>query len=131
MSLTQISNPYETIEMLIALKQFQDAEKELKQISNKTAYWHFLYSQIFIHKAWFDSAKSHLEKAISMNPYNDVYHHELAKLMARKEQYEQQYQHSKKKRDLDCCGCTEICESGCCELICLDICCECTYVNCF
>jgi hypothetical protein len=120
---------YDEIDILIANKNFEDAEHRLKLFNNKSSCWHFLYSKILIHKAWFDTAKCHLEKAIKMDPDNAIYSKALIELMARKDQYYNNYSNSRKKRnnlDCFCCDCCNVCtEFNCCELICLDACCEC------
>lgn len=126
MNNTCILNPYEEIEGLFTNENFEDAEHRLKLIKNKTAYWYFLYSKILIHKAWFDTAKSYLEKAISMDPNNAVNNKALIEFMARNDQYHNRYNNSRRRRrSLDCCCCDDCCEFSCCDLICLDTCCEC------
>lgn len=123
-----LSSTYEEVYDLIRSKEFKKAEKLLTHSSVKDDKWHFLYSKILMHKAWFDSAKSHLEKAIALNPSNTVYQNQLAKLMARGGRYSDDYYHGRHYRKNTCCCCCccdDCCNFSCCDLICLDTCCEC------
>ncbi len=132
---------YDDIENLMEKKQFIIAKEKLDQINNKTSKWHFLYSKVLIHLSWFDSAKRHLETAISINPDAVEYKEAYAELMARHKRYSNpNTNQSSNKKDnvcaMCCCEtCTELCgelcvegisQSGCCiKLICLDALCEC------
>ncbi len=122
-----VINPFEEITFLVAHEHFDDAENKLVALKDKTAYWHYLYSKILIHKSWFDSAKWHLEEAIKMDANNDTYDKALIELMARNQRYRDGYSNSRRRNSgLDCCCCCDdCCEFSCCDLICLDTCCEC------
>lgn len=123
-----MSSTYEEVYHLIRSKELQKAEKLLTCASKKDAHWHFLYSQILMQKAWFDSAKSHLEKAIALNPNHDLYKKSLAQLMSRGNHYSHEYYNGRSYRKNSgccCCCCDDCCQFSCCDLICLDTCCEC------
>lgn len=119
---------YLPIEKLIDEQRYELAEVSLKSIQTEDAHWHFLYSLILLHKAWFDSAKSHLEKAITLAPNCIAYQETLTKLMSRHRPYGDPYYNSPhyRRRSGCCCCCGDgCCDFNCCDLICLDTCCEC------
>lgn len=123
-----MSSTYEEVYKLISNQDYKKAEYILTNSSLKNDKWHFLYSKILMHKAWFDSAKSHLEKAIALNPTNPVYQKHLAKLMARPRHYSDPYYNGRRyRRRGGCCCCCldDCCDISCLDLICLDTCCEC------
>lgn len=120
---------YEQVHTLIRDKNFLEAEKQLNTINQREDHWHFLYSILLTQKAWFESAKVHLEKAISMNPNQPMYQKSLARLMSRSHHYSNDYYNSPRyrRRSGCCCCCCDdcCCDFSCCDLICLDSCCEC------
>lgn len=123
-----MSSTYEEVYRLISNQDYKKAEHILTAISLKDDKWHFLYSTVLMHKAWFDSAKSHLEKAIALNPTNLLYQKHLAKLMARPGHYSDDYYRGRRyRRRSGCCCCCldDCCDISCLDLICLDTCCEC------
>ncbi|MEG0905486.1 MAG: hypothetical protein RSF87_04610 [Cellulosilyticaceae bacterium] len=82
-----------------------------------------------IQKSWFDSAKKHLEQAISLNPSHAAYQKTFAKFMGRNRSYSNDYYnspHYRRRSGCCCCCCDDCCcEFDCCDLICADTCCEC------
>lgn len=121
-------NPtYNEISTLISRKHFEEAEQKLNMIPIRDDQWHYLYSLVLMHKAWFEGAREHLHHAISLNPTNETYRKTLAKLMGRGRYYSSSYGHRHRYRRgcaCCCCDCCD-CDISCCDLICLDTCCEC------
>ncbi|WP_070000649.1 molecular chaperone DnaJ [Cellulosilyticum sp. I15G10I2] len=120
---------YEEIRLLIKKGKLTFAEAKLNTLTTKTDQWHYLYSLLLIHKTWFDSARDHLQIALSMAPDNAVYQEALTQLMGRYHPYSNDYYrspYSHRRRGCCCCCCDDCCcHFSCCDLICLDSCCEC------
>lgn len=118
---------FEEIQTLISANNLSVAESHLNTFTEKTAKWHYLYSLIALKKSWFDSALSHLETAISLAPNETLYAETKAALMSRHHPYSDDYYHRPRRRHNDCCCCCDdcCCQFDCCDLICLDTCCEC------
>lgn len=120
---------YERIHSLIQNGNYIEAETALNLGTNKDDTWHFLYGLVLVQKSWFESAKKHLETAISLNPTKSNYKEALAHLMHRYDRYSDPYYRTPRyrRRHMDCCCCCDdcCCEFNCCDLICLDTCCEC------
>lgn len=106
---------YNKTENLINQKNFFLARQELDKLSAKTARWHFLYSQILFHIAWFDSAKSHLETVIYLDPQNSQYKESYIKLLARPYHYGQP---SFNRFTFMCKEECSQCYNNCCECCC-------------
>jgi hypothetical protein len=93
------------------------------------AKWHYEHSLELFEKAWFDSAITHLDKAISLDPSCSLYKEVRAQFMARYNPYRDPYYNTPRYRRRGCCPCC--CCGGdstcdcCCQLFCLDSCCEC------
>lgn len=127
-----MAGTYNEIYNLIQGKQLDLAEAKLNALPNQDDKWHFLYSELFMRKNWFDSAKMHLEKAAALNPKQSLYADTLAKLMGRGHYYSNDYNQRGYRRRRsgcacccgECCDC-DCCEFSCCDLICLDSLCEC------
>ncbi|MHC1748469.1 MAG: molecular chaperone DnaJ [Cellulosilyticaceae bacterium] len=116
------------ISELIHQKSYTLAEEKLNSMSNQNSEWHFLYSFILLGRAWFDSAKEHLELAINLEPQNTKYQEALAELSHRHNHYSNDYYREPyRRRHNSCCCCCDCCDCdiSCCDLICLDSCCEC------
>lgn len=125
--MTYALEAYAPIRTLIEQKNYTLAENKLNAMTSDDAHWHFLYSFVMLHKAWFDSAKAHLEKAVALAPDYTEYTETLAKFMRRSRNYSDPYYntpHYRRRRGC-CCCCDGCCEFDCCDLICLDTCCEC------
>ena len=123
-----MSSTYEEVCTLLSKGKFKQAESWLISHPNKDDKWHFLYSKVLMRKSWFDSAKSHLEKAIALNPTNEGYKQHLAQFMARPGRYSNDYYnggHYRRRSGCCCCCCDDACNFSCLDLICLDTCCEC------
>lgn len=126
-------NTYDTIYNLIKERNFSCAEKELNSFNNKNAEYHYLYGLLLQKKAWFDDAMNHFKIATSLSPNNNLYKESLISLMSRHRHYSNDYYNNSYRRRnrgcscccCDCCDCCDCGEFSCCDLICLDQCCEC------
>lgn len=118
---------FEEVQTLISDNNFSVAESYLNKFTDKTARWHYLYSLVALKKSWFDSALTHLEEAIALDPNETLYTDAKTTLMSRHHHYSDDYYHRPRRRHNDCCCCCDdcCCEFNCCDLICLDTCCEC------
>lgn len=115
---------------LINSKKLSIAEEKLTEVIDDSPEWHYLYSKLLTSKAWFDSAKKHLEVALTLDPNNLTYKNELILLLGRHRHYSDEYHRRGYRRShgCSCCCCDDCCcdsHFSCCDLICLDQCCEC------
>ena len=123
-------NLFDEITLLISQRKLSTAENKLNNINEKSAHWHFIYSKLLLSKSWFDSANEHLNLSIAMDPTNEEYKNQQLSLMSRYRRYSNDYNGGYRKRRgcacccCDCCDCCD-CDISCCDLICLDQCCEC------
>ncbi len=117
----------EDIQELIDHQDFTHAETYLNTFQEKNAQWHYLYSLIALDKSWFDSALTHLDKAIALSPDEVLYQNAKTTLLYRHNGYDNDYYRRPRRRGSDCCCCCGdcCCQFDCCDLICLDSCCEC------
>lgn len=130
-----MTSTYKEISELIHSQNYTKAENKLIKLNTKDDKWHYFYSLILFQKSWFDSAKKHLEIALTLNPTNKIYKKTLAKFMGRPHTYSDDYYNSPHYRRRsgcccccdDCCCCCDddCCHISCCDLICADTCCEC------
>ncbi|MGL6173854.1 MAG: molecular chaperone DnaJ [Cellulosilyticaceae bacterium] len=126
-----MATTYNEISKLIHSQNYAEAENKLTTLTTQDDKWHYLYSIILFQKSWFDSAKKHLETAITLNPTNKTYEKTLAKFMGRPHTYSDDYYkspHYRRRSGCCCCCCCcddDCCHISCCDLICADTCCEC------
>lgn len=131
MSINNGNNLILQMEDLINNKKITAAEKLLASLKDNSALYHYLSGKLFLAKSWYDSSKEHLELAVSMAPENSLYKEEYLKLMGRHRHYEDDYYrhgYHRHNRGCSCCCCDDCCcdtHFSCCDLICLDQCCEC------
>lgn len=121
---------YNEVISLINTRKLSIAEEKLIKVRDDSPQWHYLYSKLLTSKAWFDSAKKHLEIAINYDPNNLTYKNELILFMKRYHHYSDGYYKNGYRRShgCSCCCCDDCCcdsHISCCDLICLDQCCEC------
>lgn len=57
------------------------AESILNQTANRNAEWYFLSGMISYRKGWYDDARSKIQQACNMDPYNQEYSRALGQLM--------------------------------------------------
>ncbi|OOB79148.1 MAG: hypothetical protein BEN19_08025 [Epulopiscium sp. Nuni2H_MBin003] len=120
------------IKSLIDSQDYVRARSLLNNIQHKTSMWYYLSSLIDYKKCWFDSALKNINTAIKMDNTNEMYNSFKAKLTNRPNNYSRDYYNSPRYRQnqgccCDCCDCCDCCgcRLSCCDLICLDTCCEC------
>lgn len=81
-------NVYKEIRTLIDNKNFVLAETKLNLIDDRNSpEWHYLSGFVFLSKGWFDSAISHLNAAIDLNPDNPEYIDSLNTLKSRSSEF--------------------------------------------
>lgn len=110
------SYAYTEVRNLLQRRDTDSAEAKLNAISNRTAEWYFLMGICNFNKGWFDSAKTNLETAVSMDPNNFEYRQTLNSLNMRNRNYGNTYRQT--NVGASPCDC-------CCQLVCLDSMCEC------
>lgn len=71
---------FEAVKQAIRNKNPEDAQRELDNISNRSAEWHYFQSIVFYEKNWLNDSKKQLEIALSMDPTNPKYARALENL---------------------------------------------------
>ncbi|OON92991.1 MAG: hypothetical protein ATN31_07215 [Candidatus Epulonipiscioides saccharophilum] len=119
---------YAQVQDLIQAKKYGQATIMLNEIDNRNAVWYYLSSIIAYKKAFFESALENIKQAISLDSDNATYKNFQTKLMSRYSSYSRDYRRTPRYRsNQGCCPCDDCCDCnvGCCELVCMDQCCEC------
>jgi len=68
------------IENFIRVGKYDLAQQKLDQTDERTAEWHYLQSIIFYKREWHNEAKTQLNLAVNLEPYNQKYRASLQKL---------------------------------------------------
>lgn len=68
------------IDDLIKKQQYDEAQKMLDEISDRSAEWHYLQSIIYYKRDWLTDSQTQLKLAIEMEPFNTKYKTALEKL---------------------------------------------------
>lgn len=88
-----------------------------------SAEWNYLYSLYLYNKSWFDSALTHINKAIILDPANEEYKEALDGFTSNNIKYfsyhHHTHHHHHHHRSVCCCNCCDCCD--CCDIDC----CEC------
>ncbi len=103
----------------ISKRNFQTAEKILRESSNRNAEWHYLRGVVYMNTGFYDQAYSYIEKAVSMDPGNSEYVNVLNQLRNRTGAYRTNVYN----RGYGSAG-DDLCRICSC-LACTDCCCEC------
>jgi len=113
-----VNETYTRIRQLITARRIQEAEIYLLRIpeNERNAEWHFLNGHVLYQKGWLQNARTELETACKLDPYNAEYRTALDRMGTGF----QQSPYSRNARVGGCSGC-DICTS----LLCADCCCEC------
>lgn len=117
------TSSFAQIRQMINAGQYSAAEAALNNVpsDNRNAEWHFLRGCILLRRGWYHDATKCFDTACRMDPYNQEYRN--ARLQV--ERMSQNYTN----RGASECGAPMCCGSPgcncCCDLICLDSCCEC------
>jgi len=134
------SSTFEKVKQAIRNKNPEDAQKELDDITNRSAEWHYFQSIVFYEKNWLSDSKKQLEIALSMEPDNEKYSRALENLKKKidgSKPYEsnQDIYHQTttqgagggrtyRQRSAGA-DASDGCCAACQALICADCCCEC------
>jgi curved DNA-binding protein CbpA len=107
------------IRRLINSNRINEAELLLNSMSpnEKTAEWHFLMSLIYYRKGWLQDARTEINVACQMDPYNQEYRSFQQRMSGGA--YSSPYAGMNTNAS-GCTGC-DVCQT----LICMDCCCEC------
>lgn len=111
------SSDYAVIRRYINARDLTSAERMLNNISSKDAEWYFLSGAVAQSKGWFDQARQYYSTACNMDPNNFEYRKAYNDLVQRTTTYSGPYRQYGNNSS-NACDC-------CCDLICLDSCCEC------
>ncbi len=111
------SNDYTYVINLINSKRYDDAEILLEKImpTSRDAQWYYLKGRINLSRGWLDQAYSYFSTACSMDPTNAEYRNAYESMQT---QRNGGFRQAKRTSDFDC-------GRLCCDLLCLDSCCEC------
>ena len=103
----------------IDMGKLDSAEAALRGISSRPAEWYFLKGSVCYKRGWFNEAYENFSRAAQINPNNAEYNAALNQLNnQRGGQMNGMPSGYYQNRNQDACNC-------CCDLICLDSCCEC------
>ena len=110
---------YAQIRSLINAGRYSAADTMLNNIdaASRTAEWHFLKGCILLRRGWYHDATKYFDTACRMDPHNQEYRNARLQVEKMSQNYNKQ-----SSTEFDCgrggCDC-------CCDLLCLDSCCEC------
>lgn len=110
---------YAQIRNMINMGRYSAAEAALDSIptSERGAEWNFLRGCVLLRKGWYHDATMYFDTACRMDPYNQEYRNARLQVERMSQSYNQQASH-------ECGGTGSGCDC-CCDLLCLDSCCEC------
>lgn len=110
---------YAEIRNMINMGRYTAAEAALNNIpaSERGAEWNFLRGCILLRKGWYHDATMYFDTACRMDPYNQEYRNARLQVERMSQTYNQQ-------ANRECGGSSSGCDC-CCDLLCLDSCCEC------
>ena len=116
---------YDRVRRLINAGRTEEAEILLGSVaaSERNAEWHFLMSLVYARKGWMDNARSEIDIACGMDPYNREYMSFRQRMSSGAAQ--SPYSTMNTSNDLNCSPCT-VCNT----LLCADCCCECLGGDC-
>ena len=117
------------IRNLINTGRVNEAETLLNGMTDRNAEWHFLMSLVFYQKGWLQDARTEIDTACNMDPYNHEYRSFQQRMSAGA--YSSPYA-GRNVNGQGCNGCAGSC-NGCdmCQaLLCADCCCECMGGDC-
>ena len=113
------SSAFAEIRSMINSGRYTAAETALNSMAEneRVAEWHFLKGCILLRRGWYHDATMYFDTACRMDPYNQEYRN--ARLQV--ERMSQTYTNQAGKE----CGTSRSGCDCCCDLLCLDACCEC------
>ncbi len=113
------SSDFARIRQMINAGQYSAADAELNNVlqEKRNAEWYFLRGCILLRRGWYHDATKCFDTACRMDPYNQEYRNARLQVEKMSQSYDAQ------GGRIYGCG-TNGCDC-CCDLICLDSCCEC------
>lgn len=127
-------NNYDKVIEAIKKGDISEAQKQLDNMTNRSAEWHFWQAAVYHRKNWYDESRTQLKIALELEPDNQKYKDALSKLekeqnaknpfnenknAQNQNQYNRTYSNQQQGHP-DVNGCCNCCSS----LICADCCCE-------
>lgn len=111
------SSRFASIRIMINNGQYSAAEEALDRVSaaERDAEWHFLRGCVLLRRGWYHDATKHFDTACRMDPYNQEYRQARLRVESMVNQQSGTNMTMCNSTGCDCC----------CDLICLDSCCEC------
>ncbi len=100
---------------LLNMNQINEADRELDQMTNRTAEWFFLKGTVFMRRGWHSQGLNFIRQAVNMDPHNMEYRSTLNQYMSQGQQYRNVGTNMSGMSACDCCQ----------GLVCADCCCEC------
>lgn len=123
------------VEKLIREGDIAGAQTALDNMDERGAEWHYLQSVIFYKKNWLNESRKQLEIALNMEPHNPKYADDYAKLKAKMENNNRQYNNgyygtvngqpeTTQMGGTDSNGCVDWCLTMCCMNLLCNSCCR-------
>ena len=130
---------FSEVELLIKKGDIATAQEKLDDINDRNAEWHYLQSVIFYKKNWINESKKQLEIALNMDPHNQKYVGDFAKLKQKIEYDERQFKsgnanfygtnnpqedYNRQMGGTDSNSCLSFCATWCCMDMLCSMCCR-------
>ncbi len=130
---------FSEVESLIKKGDITSAQEKLDNINDRNAEWHYLQSVIFYKKNWINESKKQLEIALSMEPHNNKYAEDFAKLKQKMDYNDRQFRsgntnfnsangpqedYNRQMGGTDSNGCLSFCATWCCMDMLCSMCCR-------
>lgn len=113
---------FSRVRRLISSGRIDEAEVLLNGMSERNAEWHFLMSLVLYRKGWLQDARSEINLACQMDPYNQEYRSFQQRMNSGA--YSSPY--SGMNTNTGGCSACDVCQG----LLCADCCCECMGGDC-
>lgn len=131
------STDFSEIEELIKKGDIAAAQTKLDDVNDRNAEWHYLQSVVFYKKNWINESKKQLEIALNMEPHNEKYSNDYAKLKQKMEYNERQFKSgnayygandaqpdNRQMGGSDSNNCLSFCATWCCMDMLCSMCCR-------
>ncbi len=128
---------FSEIEELIKKGDIAAAQTKLDDVNDRNAEWHYLQSVVFYKKNWINESKKQLEIALNMEPHNEKYSNDYAKLKQKMEYNERQFRSgnayygandgqpdNRQMGGSDSNNCLSFCATWCCMDMLCSMCCR-------
>ena len=77
---SRFESDFAYIDGLIKDKKYDDAQKALDAIVDRTAQWHYYQSKVYYYREWLTESRKQLRVALDMDPNNEKYKLALEKM---------------------------------------------------